>query len=42
MGYNYAWLLSTSFIDLRLTNAVFQVSTATRTSFFYAICCNTV
>ncbi|OLP88941.1 Sodium channel protein type 10 subunit alpha [Symbiodinium microadriaticum] len=28
MGYNYAWLLSASFIDLRLTNAVFQVSTA--------------
>ncbi|CAE7434055.1 Scn10a [Symbiodinium natans] len=28
MGYNYAWLLSASFIDLRLTNAVFQVSVA--------------
>ena len=28
MGYNYAWLMSASFIDLRLTNAVFQLSVA--------------
>ena len=28
MGYNYAWLMSASFIDLRLTNAMFQVSVA--------------
>lgn len=26
MGYNYAWLLSATYVDLRLTNAVFQVS----------------
>ncbi|CAK9050815.1 unnamed protein product [Durusdinium trenchii] len=28
MGYNYAWLLSATYVDLRLTNAVFQVSVA--------------
>ena len=42
MGYNYAWLLSASFIDLRLTNAVFQVSTASRMSVVYGIRCNIV
>ena len=26
MGYNYAWLLSASYVDLSLTNAIFQLS----------------
>lgn len=28
MGYNYAWLLSTSYVELSLTNAIFQLSVA--------------
>lgn len=28
MSYNYAWLLSASYVDLSLTNAIFQVSVA--------------
>ena len=26
MGYNYAWLLSASYVELSLTNAIFQLS----------------
>jgi hypothetical protein len=33
MGYNYAWLLSTSYVELSLTNAIFQLSVAWSLSF---------
>ena len=36
MGYNYAWLLSASYVELSLTNAIFQLSVVRSPGIFCA------